>query len=217
MNQIRVKMIIEKPSDLFCTPPDLIEDLECSFGPFFMDACCNRDNCIVPLQKKYMNERKSFGLESDYLATNPEQWREYMYKKTQFYTCKHNTIFMNPPYSEPELFMKKAWSDSKNHRIVILVKTDMSTNWFNHALEHEDNEHNPMPFHHINPDWTRKQFLQISAEKYNACKKSLGDLCPKIAIIHLRKRVKFYYNGIKAKSSGTFPSCLVIYDRRQKP
>lgn len=202
-------MIIEKESDLWCTPPELIDHLGIPVGGFFMDACCNKHNCVVPQQKDELLRKKDNGLDYDYLATDVREWHKYL---LNFHEYVPDTIFMNPPYSGPEPFMKKAWNDSKYFRVMCLVKTDMSTDWFNFAPEHEDSKR---PFHltqwansskYIEPVWTGIQFLLH-------CMKHHGT---NIGVYHLRKRVKFYYNGKKAKSSGTFPSCIVIYDRRER-
>lgn len=202
-------MIIEKPNDLYCTPPDMIDDLQSTYGPFFMDACCNPDNCIVPVQKDYMNNKKDVGLEYDYLGTDPRQWFDYLYEG-KMTLVNHPTIFMNPPYSAPELFIQKAWNDSEYFRVVMLVKSDGSTDWFNFPMEQPENEDNPMEFRHINPDWTRRQYFDIT-------NRIIQKTRPKIAIVHIRKRIKFYYGGKPSKSSGTFASCLIILDRRKRP
>ena len=182
-------MIIETKNDLYCTPPDLIEDLK-AFGEMYWDACCNEQNCLAPIQQRLTNWHKY-----DYLKVDPHGYGDF--------------VFMNPPYSKPEPFIIKAWQDSKKHRIVCLLRDDESTDWFNHPLEDPTYEHQPPHFNHINPEWSRKEFFQI-------CRARIDKYKHELAIIHLRKRVKFYYNGEKSKSSGTFASCLMIMDRRYR-
>lgn len=82
-----------------------------------------------------------------------------------------------------------------------------STDWFNYPMEHEANVDNPMEFRHINKDWIRRQFFDIT-------NRQIVKYRPQIAIFHIRKRVKFFYDGKPSKSSGTFPSVVMILDRR---
>lgn len=208
-------MIIEKESDLWCTPPDMISELADACSGFFMDACCNETNCIVPLQREYILTHKSKfypELQYDYLATNPKEWHTYIRDKFGEFIGDDlsETIFMNPPYSNPEPFMQKAWSDSKHFRVLSLVKTDMSTDWFNYALEENVSRR---ALHH-NQFSNSSKYIEPVSTGIKFLLKTMKEENRSIGIYHLRKRVKFYYNGTKAKSSGTFPSCIVIYDRR---
>lgn len=180
-----------KPSDQFRTPPKLFKELDSVFN-FFWDACCDENNCLADYQKSWFKKIPDFCKEYDYLT--------YTFSETVKQYAPSSTIFMNPPYSNPLPFIKKAWEDSKHFRVVMLLKADMSTKWFNYAIEQNENR-----VTHIN---------QGNLDLKTACEVLLGHMkharsdeienpwreeeqgdrlfAGKIGILHLRKRIKFY-------------------------
>lgn len=99
--------------DEWQTPKDLFKYLNETYGPFFWDACCNKSNCLVKTQYPTKNY--------NYLTCD-------IVKEVKTYSAKVDTffaIFMNPPYSNPGPFIAKAWEDSKDFKIVILVPTSI--------------------------------------------------------------------------------------------
>jgi hypothetical protein len=89
-----------------------------------------------------------FNFDIDLCATKENSkcsnwYRDYL--KDECWHIKHNEpcylklgrdwirdgiAFMNPPYSNPLPFIKKAWEDARFCRIVALVKVDPSTKWW---------------------------------------------------------------------------------------
>lgn len=217
-------------SDEFRTPPKLFKELN-DVTPFFWDACCKEDNCLVGPKVAYGFPFYNYLNKSFYDLRNRKD-------------LKDKSIFINPPYSDPLPFIKKAWEDSKYFRVVLLVKTDMTTKWFNYALDSE-------------PDIYTIHMNQRTGETITEVLTRLQNRTQKVdyknvGIVHLRKRLKFYvseevfindydlnksaiydrfgpgvspiletkhYNrvedGIVSKASANFPSMIMIFDRRR--
>lgn len=95
--------------------------------------------------------------------------------------------FMNPPYSNPKPFIEKAWEDSKHCKIVCLVKCDPSTKWWA----------------------TFWQYVPNIPRGYRGSK-------PGCEVRFFPKRIKFTPpKGWEGRaSSPSFPSALLIFDRR---
>lgn len=108
--------ILSKPSgwtsDCWATPPELIHKLELEFGTFDLDPCCYRGTA----------------------------------KAVKFYTPKEDglsqpwngRVFLNPPYSKPAPWLKKALEETTlgNAQIVVAllpVRTD--TRWFHQLVK----------------------------------------------------------------------------------
>lgn len=91
-----------KKSDQWETPQELFDELNNEFN-FTIDLCATENNTKCErFCKDYLN---------------------------YFLNCGHRG-FMNPPYSNPRPFIKKAWEDSKHCLIVCLLKCDTSTKWW---------------------------------------------------------------------------------------
>ncbi len=167
-------------SDEFRTPPKLFKELDSVFN-FFWDACCTKENCLVDYQKGILevNSPKMY----DYLITDLHKAAEWVYMREKTY--KDNlSVFMNPPYSNPGPFIKKAWDDSKYFRVIMLLKTDMSTNWFNYALEQSLGRyiHRNEVISNYSNLCSQLVYLTETMDSENL----------QIGILHLRKRIKFY-------------------------
>lgn len=167
---------MSKLSDNYRTPPELFNALN-EVTPFFWDACCDKDNCLVLEQQKLMVTLY------DYLSLNILGMYSALGNDILPSTPYKHAIFMNPPYSNPLPFIKKAWEDSKHFRVVMLVKADMSTDWFNYILD------TGFPLvTHLNQytiEGIGRAYLRIirtlDEDPYRS----------KVGILHLRKRVKF--------------------------
>ena len=96
---------MDKESDLWETPQWLFEELNTEFH-FDIDICANVTNCKVDYWF------------TDYLATSSSE---------NPFADHWDTAFMNPPYSNPLPFIKKAYEDSVYCKIVALIKADTST------------------------------------------------------------------------------------------
>lgn len=116
----------------------------------------------------------------------------YNYLSTNFqYTFPlPHCAFMNPPYSNPKPFIEKAWEDSKLFPIVCLVKCDPSTRWWSVFWDY-------------------------------GIRDAAGDLVyagPKLGceVRFFQKRIKFDPPvGVTSNNVASFPSALVIMDRRR--
>ena len=229
-----------KQSDQFRTPPKLFKELNEVFN-FFWDACCDKDNCLLPSQAPLITD---FG-EYNYLT--------YKWRRHQLDLYKDMSIFMNPPYSKPSkdnpginAFIEKAWKDSKHFRVVMLVKADMSTDWFNYPLIQRCGQIITEYQSTYELSFCCREILKaMEAEKKRMSIESPRMSYSGIGILHLRKRIKFYVSeevfmndyklhpefkgcvdhsknykrvqdGIVSKSSANFPSMVMIFDRRGK-
>lgn len=229
----------KKLSDEFRTPPKLFKELYEIFN-FFWDACCDTDNCLSAIQNQLwkMNilQYPTYDYRLSDMLKNWEKCDEYGTKSYE------KAIFMNPPYSDPMPFIKKAWEDSKHFKVVMLLKADMSTDWFNYA-----------------PEQGAKTFICPPTENLRGL---LGGLVKRnnpyqCYVVPLRKRIKFYVSeevfqndknnwsgktvlgtprncdrytknkilletknykrvddGIVSKNTANFPSLIMIFDRR---
>lgn len=108
--------------DSWQTPLDLYNYLHFKHGPFFWDACCTPQNCLC---KCFMD----IDFEYDYLQTDIKKCWERLYLDhflaNNKATKMPDVIFMNPPYSNPAPFIRKAWDDSLYFKVVILVPTSI--------------------------------------------------------------------------------------------
>lgn len=152
-----------------------------------------------------------------------------------------NSAFMNPPYSNPKPFIEKAWEDSKYCKIVCLVKCDPSTKWWATFWEYNRNlcfKCAPQHIQHkVNRTFDKcdscRNISNLWLPAYNGPK--LG-----CSVRFFPKRIKFdppiegeycscdgvhglcYSGGERVckscrkslKSGPTFPSALIIMDRR---
>jgi hypothetical protein len=237
--------MMSKWSDELRTPPWLFKESN-DVTPFFWDGCCNKENCLIERQKLYELPDNYDYLTFDFkLASNEPLF-------------KGQSIFINPPYSRGSVgpIIQKAWGDAKHFRVVLLLKADMSTDWFNDILEADNYNFQPVHQHELNGTLFGTYSTLIS--RMNREKNNIG-------ILHLRKRIKFYgteemmreeerltkdgdyadrpnyrysydingnktlhFNegaietknfkrvddGIICKSGGTFPSMIMVLDRR---
>ena len=118
----------EKISDQWQTPQWLFDEISKEHGPFDIDLCAIPENSKCHLfYRDYLN---------NILAEYYYEFDDWMFpvKPPKDVIC-----FMNPPYSNPKPFIEKAWEDSKHCKIVALVKCDPSTKWWatfwNYAVE----------------------------------------------------------------------------------
>ncbi len=105
-----------KDSDEWETPQRLFDELNEEFH-FDGDCCANDKNS------------KCYSYSNDFLSTEND--------------IGDQTLFMNPPYSNPGPFIKKAWGCSKNGKIVCLIKCDTSTKTWGIFWNYELNKPKP--------------------------------------------------------------------------
>lgn len=94
-------------SDDWATPPEFVRDLEREFGPFHIDPCCKRRTAKAP---------RFFTLADNGLA---QVWR--------------GRVFLNPPYSKPLPWVKKAARVTASGQcplVVALLPVNTDTRWF---------------------------------------------------------------------------------------
>ncbi len=167
---------MSKVTDEWQTPPGLIEYLIKGYGPFFWDACCTEENCLLGTQKLILSQRP---IKYDYL--------NHKFSKELKRRSDCHTIFMNPPYSNPAPFLRKAWEDSIDFRVVILVPTSIL------SCKYLDFLQSP-----LNPN----SFIRYWRAG--------------VKIFPLRRRTKFIHPTLKS-SSPPGGCMLMIFDRRKFP
>ncbi len=97
-------------SDHWATPPDTMAQITSTFGVFDLDPCCRPETAKAPA---------FYTKESDGLA---QQWR--------------GRVFLNPPYSNPAPWLRKAVEETAASRaslVVALLPVRTDTKWF-HSL-----------------------------------------------------------------------------------
>lgn len=198
---------------------------------FDIDLCATKENskcnmyCTDYLKNKYNQLIDPFRLPGDLVMNDETDLTKF---GDSAYYKENVNCFMNPPYSNPKRFIEKAWEDSKYCRIVCLLKCDPSASWWATFWNYVD----------LFKCWwcTGKEVTKNSYGYYcsrcGATSPKTGGvegargLKPGCEVIFFHKRIKFNphksllekYNsnkgiGIRLPGS-TFPSCLVILDRR---
>src|ERR1700722_18043095 len=111
-----------KITDLWSTPRWLFDELNEKYGPFDLDACATRENAKC---QNFISE------ETDCLMV---PWNRVGIKR----------VWMNPPYSNPYLFLKRAKEQSKEGLIVVcLINYDHTTKWWKELIENPDRGYEP--------------------------------------------------------------------------
>lgn len=183
-----------KLSDNYCTPKNDFWDVLNEVTPFFWDACSNRDNCLANDMKYYLTQPfgawANDGYEYDYLTTDMVRISNNLYHESR--QDRYDTIFINPPYSKKtknhpgvEGFIRKAWEDSKHFRVVMLLKADMSTDWFNYIIKENNGNCEHINQGEMTIKEAYKRILGIMSEHTHYLKPH------PVGTLHLRKRVKF--------------------------
>jgi site-specific DNA-methyltransferase (adenine-specific) len=94
-------------TDEWETPPEFVAGLEAEFGPFTLDPCARAENAKAP---------RFYTKQEDGL-TRP--W--------------FGRVWINPPYSNPRLWVKRAWDEhcaGHTDLIVLLLPASTDTGWF---------------------------------------------------------------------------------------
>jgi phage N-6-adenine-methyltransferase len=207
------------PSNCWQTPQWLFDELHAEFN-FDIDLCATEENSkVIKLG----------------LATYCED-----YLQTDLSMFEFNSAFMNPPYSNPKPFIEKTWEDSKHCKIVCLVKCDPSTKWWatfwnyndviweqGTALQHTVTKRGPKPGCEVRFFPKRIKFdppagnpimepcfycrglgqVEKIFHGYNLGHYTTGEI-EQCGICDGAKELK------KSLSGPTFPSALIIMDRR---
>lgn len=99
--------------DLWSTPREVIAYLEGRYGKYDLDAAASEENKVC--EKFYSQETNCL-----------KRW-----------WGKNKHVWLNPPYSRPDIFVKKAIEQMEhNNQIDILLPADNSTAWFTEARQH---------------------------------------------------------------------------------
>lgn len=154
-----------KDSDLWGTIESFFEELDKEFH-FLIDICADENNCRVSTPSSF-HDTKCYA--KDYLNPRYdllEEMVEYHYNGYDYDRISEGihydntdaideesaerlrndildgdfSAFMNPPYSNPKPFIEKAWEDSKEVRIVCLLKCDTSTSWWSIFWDYDNNK-----------------------------------------------------------------------------
>lgn len=161
-----------KLSDEWQTPQWLYDELNNEFH-FDVDLCATFEN------------RKINQYYRDYLTNDLVQTRGMFIKNLVEGEKPIETAFMNPPYSNPRSFIEKAWQDSKDFRIVCLLKVDPSTKWW--AIFWDYEKHMPKPggsirflpkrIKFIRPDGTKAGAANFASCVVIMDRRGQNDLC----------------------------------------
>ena len=181
---------MSKLSDSYRTPPDLFNALN-EVTPFFWDGCCNKDNCLL----KKPNYENLYGFPNyDYLTKDFSELRNRE-------DMKDLSIFINPPYSRGSVgpIIKKAWEDAKHFRVVMLLKADMSTDWFNYVITQNNCENSgrhkapeiPVQINQMEGESLIQAYTAVLHYMKLKTDGSKSMAANHVGILHLRKRVKF--------------------------
>jgi site-specific DNA-methyltransferase (adenine-specific) len=98
-------------SDEWATPLTIIATLEAEFGPFDLDPCAREDTA---------KGRLYYTKEDDGLV---QPWQGH--------------VFVNPPYSAPDVWIKKAIAEIEAERatqVILLLAAATDTGWFHDLL-----------------------------------------------------------------------------------
>ncbi|EJJ4102993.1 phage N-6-adenine-methyltransferase [Salmonella enterica] len=103
--------------DLWRTPPEIFHALNAEFC-FVLDAAANAENALCRL---YITEQQN---------TLFTPWKEVMPDIPGY-------VWLNPPYSRPMPFVKKAVNENEDNGIgcVMLLPADISVSWFIEAIK----------------------------------------------------------------------------------
>jgi phage N-6-adenine-methyltransferase len=193
----------ETATDTWCTPKWLWDELNREFN-FDVDLCASREN------------HKCDRWYNQYLIDNWCEWNDNHTRVISHQGEPGNisdTCFMNPPYSDSLPFVQKAWNDSKHCKIVCLLKVDNSTKWWRVFYDPVKFEARPGCTIRLLP---RRVKFDAPKDYEFSCKvcKEIGEEYfddPKMTF----KGCKKCKGTGKVKLSGpSFPSCIIIMDRR---
>lgn len=110
-------------NDLWRTPPEVIEFIECKFGVIQLDLCASDKGHVCA---SYLDDDCNF-LDDNWLS----------YVGEDFNVHSGDLCWMNPPYSNPLPFVKQAikWSQA-GYAVVGILNNDPSTKWYVELEKH---------------------------------------------------------------------------------
>jgi len=140
-------------SDCWATPNEVFAELDARYGPFHLDAAANKHNHKCPI---WLGPGSPVGV-TDALA---KDW-DARYVGTGLLRA-----FMNPPYSNPTPFVKKAWEQAHagNCMVTMLLPSTTEVGWWKAFVYDGERrrfrpgvevEYWPNRIRHIRPDGTR--------------------------------------------------------------
>lgn len=124
-----------------------------------------------------------------YENTSWDFFKKSFYELRNREDISYRSVFMNPPFSNPKPFIRKAWEDNKFVKFVILVPASILSCRY---LDFLDNNYVDGVFSSPLRSWIQG-----------------------VEIIHLSERTKFIHPSLReSKSSPPFGCMLMIFDRR---
>lgn len=113
-------------SDGWRTPEWLFDELNKEFG-FDTDLAAIEENSKCGVYAvDYLND----SYQDKLTESDPSTYNSVSTMRDLCNLGIDQAKFLNPPYSNPKPFIRKAWDDSKHCKIVCLVKCDPSTRWW---------------------------------------------------------------------------------------
>lgn len=105
----RWSALFSAETDEWPTDQAVVDDLSARFGPFTLDPCCTAESAKAPA---------FFTMADDGLR---QRW--------------HGVVFVNPPYSDVEAWVRKALAESASGcTVVLLLPARTDTRWFHLCL-----------------------------------------------------------------------------------
>ena len=107
--------------DLWQTPKELFDAIDQEFY-FDLDVCASADNHLC---NDFFSEK---------VSALDNEWAHHSRNGRLF---KNKICFINPPYSQTELFMQRSAEQAKKHNltVVALVNANTDTKWFSDAVK----------------------------------------------------------------------------------
>jgi phage N-6-adenine-methyltransferase len=112
-----------KLSDQWETPRWIFDYLDKRFN-FIVDVCATKENSKCPF---FIEDALIENVCWSFLAKSAQQVSDF---EESFIDTGIGSYFMNPPYSDSEPFIRRAWEESNNYQVVCLLKSDPSTQWW---------------------------------------------------------------------------------------
>src|SRR5271170_2919061 len=134
----------ESPSsDSWSTPQKLFDELSAEYGPFELDVCASRHNYKCD---QWYGEFDN-ALNCSWTAYEPPEYVPSLRAEGSIPRGpKTQKVWMNPPYSDPYPWVKKASEEAKKGCMVVaLLKWDHSVAWHKNFIEDPNKNWKPYP------------------------------------------------------------------------
>ena len=131
--------MIDFDKNAWQTPKDVFNWLQCKFGRFDLDGCADAKNalCCRYIGEQGTDDDENLSIAPDFLADN---LFDLLLDEVAEMCSFPLRIFVNPPYSNPTPFVKRAAELRKaGYFVVMLLPMDKTTEWFE-IIRKEANE-----------------------------------------------------------------------------